>query len=93
MLSSAPPRRARPAPRTLVSLRSPLPLLVAAVGLTLLVIAVATLPPRPAPPDPSQTQQLSDAEARSLVAQEMRSGAAAARVLSSSSVLFDDGVL
>src|SRR5919204_22335 len=84
-------RRMRDVPHPLVSLRSPLPLLVAGVGITLLVIAMVTLPPRPAPPDPSQTATLSEAEVRSLVAHEMRSGAAAARVLSESEVRFDDG--
>ena len=75
----------------LVSLRSPLPLMVAGIGVTILVIAVVTLPPRPAPPDPSQTATLSQAEVLSLVAHEMRSGEAAARVLSEGQVRFEDG--
>jgi hypothetical protein len=75
----------------LVSLRSPLPLMVAGVGAAILVIAVVTLPPRPAPPDPAQTALLSEAEVRSLVAHEMRSGAAAAQVINESQVRFDDG--
>src|SRR3954453_20113137 len=93
MLSSAPPRRrVRDAARPLVSLRSPLPLLIAGLGVTLLVIVLTMLPPRPAVPDASQTAQLSEQEVRSLVAHEMRSGAAAAKVLSTSNVRFDDGV-
>ena len=75
----------------LVSLRSPLPLMVAGVGVAILVIAVVTLPPRPAAPDPAQTATLSEAEVRSLVAHEMRSGSAAARVINESQVRFDDG--
>jgi hypothetical protein len=75
----------------LVSLRSPLPLLVAGVGVAILVIAIVTLPPRPAPPDPAQTATLSESEVRTLVAHEMRSGDSAARVLSDGQVRFDDG--
>jgi hypothetical protein len=75
----------------LVSLRSPLPLLVAGIGVAILVIAVVTLPPRPAPPDPSQTPTLADNEAVTLVAHEMRSGDAAARVIGEGQVRFDDG--
>jgi hypothetical protein len=75
----------------LVSLRSPLPLLVAGIGVAILVIAVVTLPPRPPAPDPSQTALLRDNEALTLVAHEMRSGDAAARVMSEGEVRFDDG--
>jgi hypothetical protein len=74
----------------LVSLRSPLPLMVAAIGITLLVIAVVTLPPRPAP-EANQTATLGDAEVLALVAQDMRSGDAAARVVSEGQARFDDG--
>jgi hypothetical protein len=81
----------RDAARPLVSLRSPLPLMVAGIGATILVIAVVTLPPRPAPPDPTQTANLGDSEALTLVAHEMRSGAAAARVLNEGQVRFNDG--
>ncbi|MGI9147245.1 MAG: hypothetical protein ACR2IK_11935 [Chloroflexota bacterium] len=84
-------RRVRDAARPLVSLRSPLPLMVGGLGVTLLVIALVTLPPRPVPADPSQTASLGDAEALTLVAHEMRSGAAAARVLDEGQVRFDDG--
>jgi hypothetical protein len=75
----------------LVSLRSPLPLMVAAIGVTVLVIAVVTLPPRPAPPDPAQTATLADSEALTLVAHDMRSGDAAAQVLNQGQARFDDG--
>jgi hypothetical protein len=74
----------------LVSLRSPLPLMVAGVGVTLLVIAAVTLPQRPTPETP-QTANLSDQEALTIVAHDMRSGAAAARVMSEGQTRFDDG--
>jgi hypothetical protein len=74
----------------LVSLRSPLPLIVAGIGATLLVIAAVTLPPRRAP-EPPQTATLSDAEALTLVAHDMRSADAAARVMNDGQVRFDDG--
>jgi hypothetical protein len=74
----------------LVSLRSPLPLIVAGIGVTLLVIALATLPFRP-PPEPVQTATLSDSEALTSVANEMRSGASAARVMTDGTTRFDDG--
>jgi hypothetical protein len=75
----------------LVSLRSPLPLMVAGLGAAILVIAVVTLPPRAAPPDPAEIQTLSQAEVLSLVAHEMRSGDAASRVLNQGQVRFTDG--
>jgi hypothetical protein len=84
-------RRVRAAVNPLVSLRSPLPLIVAGIGVAILVIAVVTLPPRPAPPDPAQLPTLGDSEVLALVAHEMRSGAAAARVMSEGQVRFQDG--
>ena len=86
-----PGRRWRDAANPLVSLRSPLPLIVAAIGVTLLVIAAVTLPPRPNPDTAQMTPNLSNAEALSIVAHEMRSGAAAARVMSEGQPRFDDG--
>jgi hypothetical protein len=83
-------RRFREAAQPLVSLRSPVPLIVAGLGVTLLVIAAVTLPPRPQP-EPTQTANLSDSEALTLVAHEMRSGAAATRVMSEGQPRFDDG--
>jgi hypothetical protein len=83
-------RRARDLANPLVSLRSPLPLMVAGIGVTLLVIAAVTLPPRPAP-EAQQTATLSDAEALSIVAHEMRSAEAAATVMSRGQARFDDG--
>jgi hypothetical protein len=74
-----------------VSLRSPLPLLVAGVGVTLLLIALFTLPPRPPAPDLSQIQTLTQQEARTIVASEMRSSEAAVQVLNQSNLRFDDG--
>src|SRR5438477_9821400 len=73
-------RQFRDTAHPLVSLRSPLPLMVAGIGVTLLVIAAVTLPPRPAP-EPTQTANLSDAEALTIVAHEMRSTAAAEHVM------------
>ena len=65
--------------------------MVAGVGVAILVIAVVTLPPRAAAPDPTQAATLSEAEVKTLVAHEMRSGDAAARVLAEGQVRFDDG--
>jgi hypothetical protein len=83
-------RSGRRVANPLVSLRSPLPLIVAGIGVTLLVIAAVTLPPRPAP-EPAQAASLSDAEALTIVAHDMRSPDAAARVMTSGQVRFDDG--
>ena len=83
--------RSRPADRMLVSLRSPLPLLVAGLGLAVLVIAVVTLPPRPPAPDPSRAQTISNQEALTIVAGAMRSGEAALQVVDQGSARFDDG--
>ena len=65
--------------------------MVAAIGATILVIAVVTLPPRPPAPDPTQNPSLSDNEVLALVAHEMRSETAAARVVTDGQVRFDDG--
>ena len=91
MLSASSGRRARgSAVNPLVSLRSPLPLMVAGIGVTLLVIALATLPFRP-PPEAPQQANLSEAEALTIVAHEMRSGEAAARVMTEGQTRFEDG--
>jgi hypothetical protein len=94
MLGAEAPRRPgrnlRERSNPLVSLRSPLPLIVAGVGVTLLVIAAVTLPPRPSP-EPMPTANLSDAEVLTLVAHEMRSSAAAQRVMNEGQARFDDG--
>jgi hypothetical protein len=71
-------------------LRSPVPLIVAAVGVTLLVVAAVTLPPRPQP-EPAQTPNLSDSEALTIVAHDMRSSAAAERVMTEGQTRFNDG--
>jgi hypothetical protein len=88
--SSTPGRRPRSTTRPLVSLRSPLPLIVAGVGVTLLVIAAVTLPFRPAP-EPPQTANLSQQEALAIVAHDMRSSAAATRVVTEGETRFEDG--
>jgi hypothetical protein len=74
----------------LVSLRSPLPLIVAGIGVTVLVIAAVTLPPRPAP-EPAQTANLSNGEALTIVAHDMRSPDAAVKVMTDGQARFDDG--
>ena len=91
MLSARSGRRFRNAANPLVSLRSPLPLMVAGLGVALVVIAVVTLPPRPQAPDANQTRNLSDVEALSIVAHDMRSADAAARVMREGETRFDDG--
>ena len=67
-----------------------MPLIVAGVGLTLLVIAAVTLPPRPQP-EPTQTANLSEAEALTLVAHDMRAAPAAQRIMNEGQARFDDG--
>jgi hypothetical protein len=74
----------------LVSLRSPVPLIVAGIGVALLVIAAVTLPPRPSP-EPAQTANLSEAEALTIVAHDMRSAGAAQKVMTDGHASFDDG--
>src|SRR5712692_6664937 len=94
MLGAEAPRRSGRrvgAANPLVSLRSPLPMLVAGIGVAILVIAVVTLPPRPPAPDPTQIPTLGNDEVLALVAHEMRSETAAARVVSDGQVRFDDG--
>ena len=80
-------RQFRDAAHPLVSLRSPLPLMVAGIGVTLLVIAAVTLPT----PEPTQTANLSDAEALTIVAHDMRSPTAAERVMTEGQTRFEDG--
>ncbi len=86
-------RRVRDAATPLVSLRSPLPLLVAGMGIALLVIALVTLPPRAAnaPVEATQTANLSTDEALTLVAREMRSGEVAAQIRAQGQTRFEDG--
>src|ERR1041384_7966382 len=88
--TEAPRRRHVRDANPLVSLRSPVPLIVAGIGVTLLVIAAVTLPPRPSP-ETVQTANLSDAEALTLVAHDMRSAQAAQRVMTQGQARFDDG--
>jgi hypothetical protein len=83
-------RSGRSVASPLVSLRSPLPLIVAGIGVTLLVIAVVALPARPAP-EPPQTASLSEAEALTIVAHDMRAPDAAARVMTDGQASFEDG--
>src|SRR4051794_17746479 len=88
-----PRRRARDGANPLVSLRSPLPMLVAGLGVTLLVIALVTLPPRGAntPVEATQTASLSEEEALTLVAREMRSGDVATQIRAQGRTRFEDG--
>jgi hypothetical protein len=64
--------------------------MVAGLGVALLVIAAVTLPPRPAAPE-TQAANLSDAEALTIVAHDVRSPDAAARVMTEGRTRFDDG--
>lgn len=88
-----PRRRARNGANLLVSLRSPLPMLVAGLGVTLLVIALVALPPRAAnaPVEATQTANLSEEEALTLVAREMRSGEVASQIRAQGKTRFEDG--
>lgn len=72
-------------------MRSPLPLLVVGLIAGLLLILVATLPPRTSTPDPTKVATLSQAEALTIVAQEMRTGAAAQAVSAQGQAQFQDG--
>jgi hypothetical protein len=83
--------RSRQADRTLVSLRSPLPLLVAGLGVAVLVIAAVTLPPRPPAADPSRAETISGQEALTLVAGAVRSSDGAMQVVDAGDTRFDDG--
>jgi len=67
-----------------------MPLIVAGIGVTLLVIALVTLPFRPQV-EQTQAPNLSEAEAKTIVAQQMRSGASAMRVMSDGQTRFNDG--
>jgi hypothetical protein len=87
---SRPGRRGRGSIAPLVSLRSPIPLLVAGIGVALLVIAVVTLPGRPQP-EPTQTPNISPEEALTLVADAMRSGEVGLQIRSQGQARFDDG--
>src|SRR5947209_1894260 len=83
--------RSRSHDRALVSLRSPLPLLVAGLGVAVLVIAAVTLPPRPPAADPSRAETISGQEALTLVADAIRSSDAAMLVIDQGQTRFDDG--
>lgn len=71
--------------------RSPLPLLAAGIAVALLLILFVTLPQRPAVDDPSLRETLNEREAVTLVAREVRSGAAAARLSAEGRARFSDG--
>ena len=87
---SRPGRRGRTSIAPLVSLRSPIPLLVAGIGVALLVIALVTLPARPQP-EPTQAPNISPEEALTLVADAMRSGDVGLQIRSQGQARFDDG--
>lgn len=77
--------------RPVAWVRSPLPLLAIGIVVAALVIVLVTLASRQAQPDASKTPAISDSEAISIVAHEMRSGAAAARVSAQGTAEFGDG--
>jgi hypothetical protein len=71
-------------------IRSPLPLLLVGVILALVLIVLAQSVRQPAP-EPTNQTTLSDREALTLVAEKMRSGEAAQRVLNQGQATFEDG--
>jgi hypothetical protein len=74
-----------------ISLRSPLPLIVAGVVVALAVMALVSWWPRPAPTDPYGARMMSDQEAVSLVVGSMRSAEAATQALDQANVRFEGG--
>lgn len=74
-----------------VGVRSPVPLLLGGILAALLLILVVALPGRPPAPDPHSVATLNEREALVVVAQQMRSGAAAAQVLRQGRASFADG--
>jgi hypothetical protein len=72
--------RASSADHSLLTLRSPIPLLAGGIAAALLLIAFAALAARWAPPDGSRREILNEQETIILVAREMRSSEAALRV-------------
>jgi hypothetical protein len=72
-------------------MRSPLPLLVVGLVAGLILILVVTLPPRAAAPDATKVPTLSNAEALTIVAERMRSAAAAQQVSANGQAQFQDG--
>jgi len=74
-----------------ISLRSPLPLIVAGVLVALAVMALVSWWPRPAPTDPYGAKMMSDQEAVALVVGGMRTADAATQALNQASVRFEDG--
>ncbi len=77
--------------RSLISLRSPLPLLVSGIAVALLVIVLAALAQRAPQEDPSTRETLNEREAITLVAREMRAGDAAMKVATEGRARFEDG--
>ncbi len=78
-------------PQLLFPLRSPLPILAAAIGVTLLIIAAATLVAEATRPSPIKTATFAPDEILSTVAHDMRSADAAAQVLERGEAYFSDG--
>ncbi len=78
-------------PDGVISLNSPLPLLVAGVVVALAVMALVSWWPRPAPTDPYGAKMMSDQEAVALVVGGMRSADAAAQALNQPNVRFEGG--
>jgi hypothetical protein len=74
-----------------ISLRSPLPLIVAGVCVTLAVIALVSWWPRAAPTDPYGAKMMSDREAVALVAGDVRNADVAAQALNQADARFEDG--
>jgi hypothetical protein len=84
--------RVSSADRSLLTLRSPIPLLAAGIVAALLLIAFAALAARRDGPDPSKLEMLNEQETIALVAKEMRSSEAALRVATEGKAHFVEDV-
>jgi hypothetical protein len=75
-----------------MSYRSPLPLLAIGLVAAMLIILVVALPTRQAAPvDPTSFTTLTDREALVIVANDVRSGAVAARIIREGKARFEEG--
>jgi hypothetical protein len=75
----------------IVSLRSPVPLLVAGVCVALVVIAAVTVLSQPPAAGQVKVATMGDREALAIVAGAMRTGESAAQIMNLGQANFDDG--
>jgi hypothetical protein len=75
----------------IISLRSPVPLLVAGVCVALAVIAVVTVLSQPSAAGQVKVATMGDREALAIAAGAMRAGDAAAQVMNLGQAVFEDG--